>query len=121
MLFICYKKCSTCAKARKWLLANHFVFAERDIKDERPNVLEIKKWHHQSGLPLKRFFNTSGLVYRQLNLKAKLANLSTTEQYELLASDGMLVKRPILITDDQQVLVGFHEATWQACLKRTAK
>ena len=115
MQFICYPKCTTCQKARKWLDANGVAYDERYIKDNNPTVDELKAWHTQSGLPLKRFFNTSGLQYKALNLKDKLPDMSEAEQFALLASDGMLVKRPLLIGDDF-VLVGFQEDAWQARL-----
>ena len=115
MQFICYSKCTTCQKARKWLDANGVAYDERNIKDNNPTVDELKAWHTQSGLPLKRFFNTSGLQYKALNLKDKLPAMSEAEQFALLASDGMLVKRPLLIGDDF-VLVGFQEDAWQARL-----
>ena len=112
MLFVCYPKCSTCKKARKWLEENGIAFDERDIKEENPTRKELVKWHKQSGLPLRRFFNTSGMLYRDLQLKDKLPNMTEDEMYELLASDGMLVKRPLLINGDT-VLVGFREAEWE--------
>ena len=115
MQFICYSKCTTCQKARKWLDANGVAYDERYIKDNNPTVDELKAWHTQSGLPLKRFFNTSGLQYKALNLKDKLPDMSEAEQFALLASDGMLVKRPLLVGDDF-VLVGFKEDEWQARL-----
>ena len=115
MQFICYPKCTTCQKARKWLDANDVAYDERHIKDNNPTVDELKAWHKQSGLPLKRFFNTSGLQYKALNLKEKLPAMSEEEQFKLLASDGMLVKRPLLIGDGF-VLVGFKEDEWQARL-----
>ena len=115
MQFICYPKCTTCQKARKWLDANGVACDERHIKDNTPTIDELKVWHKQSGLPLKRFFNTSGLQYKALNLKEKLPAMSEEEQFKLLASDGMLVKRPLLIGDDF-VLVGFKEDEWQARL-----
>ena len=115
MQFICYPKCTTCQKARKWLDANGVAYDERHIKDNNPTVDELKAWHTQSGLPLKKFFNTSGLQYKALNLKDKLPTMSEAEQFALLASDGMLVKRPLLIGDDF-VLVGFKEDEWQARL-----
>ena len=115
MQFICYPKCTTCQKARTWLDANGVAYDERHIKDNNPTVDELEAWHKQSGLPLKRFFNTSGLQYKALNLKDKLPAMSEAEQFALLASDGMLVKRPLLIGDDF-VLVGFKEDEWQARL-----
>lgn len=116
MLFVCYPKCSTCGKARKWLEENRISYEERDIKTENPTEEELKTWHRQSGLPLKRFFNTSGMIYRQMNLKDKLPTMSEEEQYQLLATDGMLVKRPILV-DGQKVLVGFRQKEWEENVK----
>ena len=106
-----YPKCSTCKKAVKFLQDNNVEFESRDIKENNPTAVELKKWHEMSGLPLKRFFNTSGLKYKELGLKDKLPEMSEEEQYELLATDGMLVKRPILVGQDY-VLVGFKEADW---------
>ncbi|MCI9616494.1 MAG: arsenate reductase family protein [Eubacterium sp.] len=106
-----YPKCSTCKKAVKFLQDNNVEFESRDIKENNPTAEELKKWHEMSGLPLKRFFNTSGLKYKELGLKDKLPEMSEEEQYELLATDGMLVKRPILVGEDY-VLVGFKEADW---------
>lgn len=116
MVFICYPKCTTCRKAKQWLEANGVLFEERHIKENKPTIEELKKWHKKSGLPLKRFFNTSGQLYRELKLKDRLPEMSEDEQYKLLASDGMLVKRPILIGDDF-VLVGFKESDWKATLR----
>ena len=115
MLFVEYPRCTTCQKARKWLEGNKVAFQSRHIKEEAPTARELRLWHEQSGLPLKRFFNTSGLLYKDLGLKDKLPGMSDAEQLELLASDGMLVKRPILVGDDF-VLVGFREAEWAAAL-----
>lgn len=111
MKFICYPKCSTCQKAQKWLDANGIPYELRDIKEQNPTLEELTEWYKRSGLPLKKFFNTSGLLYRSMDLKNKLADMTEQEQLELLASDGMLVKRPIVITDEL-VLVGFKEADW---------
>ena len=111
MLFICYPKCSTCQKAKKHLDAQGLPYEERDIKLENPTAEELRLWQAKSGLPLKRFFNTSGMLYRDLGLKDKLDAMSEAEQLTLLASDGMLVKRPILVTDST-VLVGFKEKEW---------
>lgn len=108
MLFIYYPKCSTCQKAKKWLDDNGIEYEIRDIKDENPSEEELRLWHRKSGLPLKKFFNTSGLLYKSLNLKDKLPAMSEDEQYQLLASDGMLVKRPLLIAEDK-VILGFKE------------
>jgi arsenate reductase len=115
MIFVCYPKCTTCQKAKKYLEANDVTFEERHIKENNPTIEELKDWHKKSGLPLKKFFNTSGLLYKELNLKDKLPIMSEDEQFSLLASDGMLVKRPILIGDDF-VLVGFKEADWKVAL-----
>ena len=111
MLFVCYPKCSTCQRAKKYLDAQSAVYEERDIKLEHPSAEELRVWQQKSGLPLKRFFNTSGMLYRELGLKDKLDSMSEEEQLMLLASDGMLVKRPILVTD-RKVLVGFRENEW---------
>ena len=111
-LFVCYPRCTTCQKARRWLEGRGAAVEERDIKEERPTADELRAWHAKSGLPLKRFFNTSGLKYKELGLKDKLPTLSEAEQYDLLASDGMLVKRPLLVAADF-VLVGFKEKEWQ--------
>lgn len=112
MIFACYPKCTTCQKAKKWLEANGIVFEERHIKDNNPTIDELKEWHKKSGLPLKKFFNTSGLMYKELKLKDRLSTMSEDEKLTLLASDGMLVKRPILIGDGF-VLVGFNEDEWK--------
>lgn len=112
MLFICYAKCSTCRKARKWLDEQNIDYTMQDIKEDNPSYEELKEWYNKSGLPLKRFFNTSGLVYRELKLKDKLAGMSEDEQLHLLATDGMLVKRPLLIGSDF-VLVGFKEKEYE--------
>ena len=111
MLFVCYPKCSTCKKAEQYLQAKGLSFTVRDIKTDNPTVDELRTWHEASGLPLKRFFNTSGILYKQLGLKDKLPTMSEDEQLELLASDGMLVKRPLLIYDGG-VLVGFKQAEY---------
>lgn len=116
MLFLEYPKCSTCQKAKKWLDTNNVTYKDRHIKEENPSIEELKAWHEKSGLPLKKFFNTSGLLYKDLKLKDKLPTMSEDEMYELLASDGMLVKRPLIIGDDF-VLVGFKEAEWNEKLK----
>lgn len=116
MLFIEYPKCSTCQKAKKWLDENGFAYESRHIKEENPTYDELKKWYEQSGLPLKRFFNTSGLIYKSMQLKDKLPNMSEEEQLALLATDGMLVKRPLIITDNA-VLTGFREKEWTEKLK----
>ena len=115
MIFLCYPKCSTCKKAQVWLDDHGISYDLRDIKEQNPSLEELKEWHGRSGLPLKRFFNTSGLQYRALELKDKLPGMSEEEQFALLATDGMLVKRPMLI-DDGFVLVGFKAADWAAAL-----
>lgn len=112
MLFVCYPKCTTCKKAQKWLDDNKLSYTFRDIKTDNPSYDELKTWYEKSGLPLKRFFNTSGLLYRSLGLKDKLPSMSEEEQLRLLATDGMLVKRPILIGEDF-VLIGFKQAEWE--------
>ena len=115
MLFICYTKCTTCQKAKKWLETKNIPYTLRDIKTENPTEEELKTWLKASGLPVKKFFNTSGLQYKALNLKEKLPSMSEEDQIALLASDGMLVKRPILVGDDF-VRVGFKEADWEKTL-----
>lgn len=111
MLFVEYPKCTTCQKAKKWLDTNGKEYMDRHIKEERPTVEELKAWREKSGLPLKKFFNTSGLLYKEMKLKDRLPAMTEEEQYALLASDGMLVKRPLLI-GETFVLVGFKEAEW---------
>ena len=111
MLFVCYPKCSTCQKAKKWLLENQVEFEDRHIVEDNPSKEELKVWYEKSGLPLKRFFNTSGMKYKELKLKDKLPDMTEEEQLELLASDGMLVKRPVLVGDNF-VLTGFKEKEW---------
>lgn len=111
MLFVCYPKCSTCKKAEKWLTEQGVSFEKRDIKLENPTKEELREWRRKSGLPLKRFFNTSGNLYKEMKLKDKLPGMTEEEQYDLLATDGMLVKRPILVTEGK-VLVGFKEDEW---------
>lgn len=113
MLFIHYPKCTTCKRAKKWLDEKGVDYTERHIVEDNPTAEELKAWHEKSGLPLKRFFNTSGMKYRELGLKDKLKDMSEEEQYALLSSDGMLVKRPIIVTDDGKVLVGFKEKEWE--------
>ena len=100
MLFIEYPKCSTCQKAKKWLDAHGVSYVDRHIVEENPTAMELKQWHEKSGLPLKKFFNTSGMLYKEMQLKDKLPNMTETDQYELLASNGMLVKRPLIVADD---------------------
>ena len=116
MEFLGYAKCTTCQKAKKWLDANEIEYTERPIKEQNPTVEELKAWHQRSGLPLKKFFNTSGLLYKDMKLKDRLPGMSEEEQYALLATDGMLVKRPILVGDDF-VLVGFKETEWEEKLE----
>ena len=116
MLLLCYPKCSTCKKAKKWLDDNNIEYNERDIKLENPSFDELKEWYQKSSLPLKRFFNTSGMIYRDMNLKDKLPEMSEEEQLKLLSSDGMLVKRP-LVVDGDTVLTGFREKEWEEKLK----
>ena len=111
MLLIQYPKCSTCQKAKKWLEAHHITYTDRHIAEKNPSYEEIKQWHEKSGLPLKKFFNTSGLLYKEMQLKEKLPAMSEEEQLKLLATNGMLVKRPIIV-DDKTVLVGFREEEW---------
>lgn len=110
--FICYPKCTTCKKAEKWLKDNNFEYELRNIKADNPAFEELSAWHKKSGLPLKRFFNTSGLLYKSLNLKEKLPEMTEDEMLKLLSTDGMLVKRPLLI-GNSFVLVGFKEAEWK--------
>ena len=112
MLFIEYARCSTCKKAKNWLDAKGISYEDRPIREENPTAEELKEWHQKSGLPLKRFFNTSGNLYKDLGLKDRLPSMSEEEQYQLLATDGMLVKRPLLVSDDV-VLTGFKEAEWE--------
>lgn len=112
MLLVCYPKCTTCQKAKKWLEANDIKYTERHIKEENPTREEIREWHQKSGLPLKRFFNTSGLLYKEMKLKDKLPGMTEEEQYDLLATDGLLVKRPIIIKDDF-ITTGFKEKEWE--------
>lgn len=112
MLFVCYPKCSTCHKAKKWLESRNADIEERNIVLQNPTKEELKEWYQRSGLPLKRFFNTSGMRYRELGLKDKLLSMPEEEQLELLASDGMLVKRPLLIGEDF-VCTGFREKEWE--------
>ena len=111
MLFICYPRCSTCQKAKKWLDEHQLQYTERNIAEENPTYEELRKWYAKSGLALKKFFNTSGLLYKEMNLKDKLPAMSEEEQLRLLATNGMLVKRPLVVGEDI-VLVGFKEAEW---------
>ena len=117
MIFLCYPKCTTCQKAKKWLDENHIAYDLRDIKLENPAYEELAAWHRLSGLPLKKLFNTSGLLYQSMGLKDKLSAMSEDEALHLLATDGMLVKRPLLVGDDF-VLAGFREAQWAQYLKK---
>ena len=116
MLFLLYPPCSTCKKAQKWLDDNGIAYTARHIKEENPSFEELKHWYEISGLPLKKFFNTSGLLYKSMELKDKLPGMSEEEQLKLLASDGMLVKRPIIVTEDGKVLTGFKEKEWETTL-----
>lgn len=111
MLFVCYPRCSTCQKAKKWLEGHNITFTERHIVEDNPSYEELKQWYEKSGLPLKKFFNTSGNVYKDMKLKDKLPTMDEEEQLQLLASNGMLVKRPIVVKEDT-ILVGFKEAEW---------
>ena len=115
MVFLQYPPCSTCKKAKVWLDARGIAYEDRHIKENNPTYEELKAWQAKSGLPLKRFFNTSGLKYKELNLRERLPEMSEEEQLRLLASDGMLVKRPILVTESA-VLLGFREKEWEALL-----
>ncbi|MDF1494922.1 arsenate reductase family protein [Caproiciproducens sp. CPB-2] len=111
-LFVCYPKCTTCQKAKRWLQENGIAYEERNIREQNPTAEELKEWRRKSGLELKKFFNTSGLLYKSLGLSKKLPSMSEEEQFALLATDGMLVKRPILV-DGDTVLVGFRETQWE--------
>lgn len=113
MLFIEYPKCTTCKRAKKWLDDNHILYEDRNIKEDNPTYEELKEWLPKSGLPLRKFFNTSGLVYKSLQLKDKLPDMSVEEQLRLLAGNGMLVKRPILV-DNEFVIVGFNQDKWES-------
>ena len=115
MLFLEYPKCSTCRKAKAWLDEHQITYTDRHIVEENPAAEELKKWHQMSGLPLKKFFNTSGMLYKELSLKDKLPAMSDEEQYALLATNGMLVKRPLLIAGEK-ILIGFKEKEWEALL-----
>lgn len=117
MLFIQYAKCTTCQKAKKWLDANGVVYTDRPIKEQNPTADELRLWYEKSGLPLRRFFNTSGLLYKQMALKDKLPEMTEDEMIALLASDGMLVKRPLLVGGDF-VLVGFKETEWAKAIRK---
>ena len=115
MTFICYPKCTTCQKAKRWLEDHQITFELRDIKTDNPTYEELEAWHRRSGLPLKKFFNTSGLLYKSMELKDKLPGMTEEEMLRLLAADGMLVKRPLLVSDTF-VLVGFKETDWEHCM-----
>ena len=116
MLVLVYRKCSTCIRALKWLEDNNIEYEERPIKEQNPTYEELKEWYHMSGLPLKKFFNTSGLLYKEMKLKDKLPTMTEDEQLQLLATNGMLVKRPLVVGDDF-VLTGFKEKEWEEKLK----
>ena len=116
MLFIEYPKCTTCQKAKKWLDDNKIEYTDRHIKEDNPTYDELKAWYEKSGLPLKRFFNTSGMLYKSMSLKDKLPTMTEEEQLRLLATDGMLVKRPIIVSDNI-ILSGFREKEWEEKLK----
>lgn len=116
MLFVEYPKCSTCIKAKKWLDENKIKYKDRHIVEDNPSAEELKDWYKKSKLPLKKFFNTSGLIYKEMQLKDKLKDMSEEEQIELLATNGMLVKRPIIV-DGNMILVGFKEAEWKSLIK----
>ena len=116
MLFLEYPPCTTCKKARKWLDDHNIPYIARHIKEENPSYEELKNWLEISGLPIRKFFNTSGLLYKSMNLKDKLPTMTVEEQLQLLSTDGMLVKRPIVVTDDHKVLVGFKEKEWEPLL-----
>jgi arsenate reductase len=117
MLFLEYPKCSTCQKAKKWLDGHKMEYTDRHIVEEHPSYDELKEWYEKSGLPLKKFFNTSGMLYKEMKLKDKLPDMSEEEQLKLLATNGMLVKRP-LVVDGEKVLTGFREAEWEEKLHR---
>ena len=116
MLFIWYPKCSTCQKAKKWLDGHEIEQTERHIVEENPTYEELKEWYQKSGMPLKKFFNTSGMIYKEMKLKDKLPTMSEDEQLKLLATNGMLVKRPLVVGDDL-VVTGFKEAEWEEKIK----
>lgn len=115
LLFVEYPKCTTCQKAKKWLEERKVSFTDRHIKEENPTAEELKAWHEKSGLPLKKFFNTSGMLYKEMGLKDRLPGMTEEEQIELLATDGMLIKRPVLVGDDF-VLTGFRKKEWEKVL-----
>ena len=111
-VFLCYDKCTTCKKAEKWLKENNIEYEKRPIKEENPSAEELRTWHELSGLPIKRLFNTSGMLYRSMHLKDRIPEMSDDEIYELLSTDGMLVKRPMIITDEK-VLIAFRVKEWE--------
>ena len=115
ILFVEYPKCSTCQKAKKWLQEQGVSFTSRHIKEQNPTKEELKEWHQKSGLDIKRFFNTSGMIYREMKLKDRLPAMSLEEKYSLLSTDGMLVKRPILVTE-QEIAAGFRPEEWEKLL-----
>lgn len=115
MVFLCYERCTTCKRAKAWLIDRGIAFTERPIKEENPSLEELRDWYQRSGLPLKKFFNTSGLLYKSMGLKDRLPEMTGEEQLRLLASDGMLVKRPILVLQDK-ILVGFREKEWECAI-----
>lgn len=117
VLFVEYPKCTTCQKARKWMEENGIAYTAKHIKEDNPSADELKQWHEKSGLDIKRFFNTSGMRYKEMQLKEKLPSMTLEEKYALLATDGMLVKRPLAVTQDG-VLAGFKEQEWEEALKR---
>lgn len=116
ILFLEYPKCSTCKNAKKWLEQQNITFTDRHIVEQNPTAEELKAWHEKSGLPLKKFFNTSGMLYREMQLKDKLPKMTEQEQYDLLATNGMLVKRPLIVGDDF-ILLGFKETEWEKLKK----
>lgn len=116
MIFLEYPKCSTCKNAKKWLDEHGISYSDRHIKEQNPTYDELRAWHIRSGMPLKKFFNTSGLLYQSMNLKEKLPSMTEDEQLRLLASDGMLVKRPLVVSDDL-ILIGFRPEEWERTLK----
>ncbi len=116
MIFLEYPKCSPCKHAQKWLDAHGISYSDRHIKEQNPTYDELRAWHIRSGMPLKKFFNTSGLLYQSMNLKEKLPSMTEDEQLRLLASDGMLVKRPLVVSDDL-ILIGFRPEEWERALK----
>ena len=116
MIFLEYPKCSTCKNAKKWLDEHGISYSDRHIKEQNPTYDELRVWHIRSGMPLKKFFNTSGLLYQSMNLKEKLPSMTEDEQLRLLASDGMLVKRPLIVSDDL-ILIGFRPEEWERTLK----